>query len=53
MNLIKRIFIRLNAEYVWMKLGLYTRFAYYKRKPLLEFDPPIRGGKLVTSVIWQ
>lgn len=52
MSLIKRIFMRLNVECVWTRLGFYTGFVYNKRKPLLEFEPPILGGgMLVTSVI--
>lgn len=44
MNILNRIIRRLCAECTWTRLGLYTRFVYNKRKPLLEFEPPILGG---------
>ncbi len=45
MSLVKRIHTRLKAECVWAKLGIYTRFGYNKRLPLVVFEPPIRGGQ--------
>ncbi len=46
MGLIRRIFTRLNAEYVWAKLGFYTWFVYNKRSPQIKFEPQIRGGAI-------
>lgn len=44
MNIIKKIFNRLKAECIWAKMGLYTRFVYYHRKPLLVYKPTNMGG---------
>lgn len=37
MNIIKKIFNHLKAECIWAKMGFYTRFVYYHRKPLLVY----------------
>lgn len=52
MSLIRRIFVRLKAECEWSRLGLYARL-YYKRTPLMVYEPPISGGgEIVNSAIW-
>ena len=43
MNILNRIIRRLCAECTWAKLGAYTQFVYYKRKPLLEYNISNRG----------
>lgn len=43
MNIIKKIFNRLKAECIWAKMGFYTRFVYYHRKPLLVYKPTNMG----------
>lgn len=54
MNIIKKIFNRLKAECIWAKMGFYTRFVYYHRKPLLVYKPTNMGGnKYRNFVIWQ
>lgn len=45
MNIIRKIFNRLKAECIWAKMGFYTRFVYYHRKPLLVYKPTNVGGK--------
>lgn len=44
MNIIKKIFNRLKAECIWAKMGFYTRFVYYHRKPLLVYKLTNMGG---------
>lgn len=51
MNILNRIIRRLCAECTWAKLGAYTQFVYYKRKPLFEYNISNRGGKTLNSVI--
>ena len=46
MNILNRIIRRLCAECTWAKLGAYTQFVYYKRKPLLEYNISNRGGQI-------
>lgn len=54
MNIIKKIFNRLKAECIWAKMGFYTRFVYYHRKPLLVYKLTNMGGdKYRNFVIWQ
>lgn len=51
MNILNRIIRRLCAECTWVKLGLYTRFVYNKRKSLLEYNISNLGGNALNSVI--
>lgn len=53
MNIIRKIFNRLKTECIWAKMGFYTRFVYYHRKPLLVYKPTNLGGKYRNFVIWQ
>ena len=43
MNIMVRVLRRLKAECIWARLGFNTHLVYYKRKPLVEFEPLIRG----------
>lgn len=49
MNIIKKIFNRLKAECIWAKMGFYTRFVYYHRKPLLVYKLTNMGGGQVSE----
>lgn len=42
--ILEKICNRLKAECVWAKMGFFTQFVYYHRKPLLVYKPTNRGG---------